>query len=74
MGVKTFERLSKTKQKILTILCAPFPSRIFHFQGPGYAFGLCALFIADTNPRGPCVSRSLEVGNTFLILCCFQSK
>ena len=38
------------------------------FQDPGYALGLCALFIADTNPREPCVSRSLEVGDTFLIL------
>ena len=36
------------------------------YQDPGYALGLCALLIADTNPREPCVSRCLEVGNTFL--------
>ena len=34
------------------------------FHGSGYAVGLCALLIADTNPREPCVSRSLEVGMT----------
>ena len=44
------------------------------FQDPGYALGLCALFIADTNPREPCVSRSFEVGNTFLILSYCKAK
>ena len=38
------------------------------FQDPGYALGLCALFIADKNPTEPCVSRSLEVGITFLVI------
>ena len=37
------------------------------FQDPGYPWGLCALFIADTNPRELCVSGSLEVGNTFQV-------
>ena len=44
------------------------------FQDPGYALGLCALFIADANPREPCVSRSLEIGNTFLILSYSEAK
>ena len=44
------------------------------FQDPGYALGLCALFIVDTNPREPCVSRSLEVGIKFLILSYSQAK
>ena len=50
---------------MLTTFCAPFPDRIFHF---GHALGLCALFIVDTDPRESCVSHSLEVGITFLIL------
>ena len=44
------------------------------FQDPGYALGLCALFIADTNTREPCFSRSLEVEITFLILSYSKAK
>ena len=44
------------------------------FEDPGYALGLCALFVADTKPREPCVSRSLEVGITFLILSYSKAK
>ena len=47
---------------------------VLSFQDPGYALGLCARFIADTNPREPCVSRRLEVGITFLILSCSKAK
>ena len=47
---------------------------IAYLISPGYTFGLCALFIADTNPREPCVFRSLEVGNTFLILSYSKTK
>ena len=54
-------------------LCSFSQSNI-SFQDPGYALGLCALFIVDTNPRGSCVSRSLEVGNTFLILSYYKAK
>ena len=43
------------------------------FQDPSFAFGLCALFIADANPRA-CISRSLEVGNTFLMLVLKQNN
>ena len=39
-----------------------------------FRLGLCALFIADTNPREPCVSCSLEVGITFLILSYSKAK
>ena len=46
----------------------------FSVQGLGYALGLCALFIAYKNPRDPYVSLSLEVGNIFLILGCFEEK
>ena len=53
-------------RKMFTTFCAPFLNRIF--QDPGDPLGLCALFIADTNSREPCVSRSLKVGNIFLIL------
>ena len=40
----------------------------------GYALYLCVLFIADTNPREPCVSSSLKVGVTFLILSYSKAK
>ena len=36
--------------------------------------GCTALFIAHTNPREPCVSLSLKVGNTFLILSFSKAK
>ena len=32
------------------------------------------MFIADTNPREPCVARSLEVGITFLFLSYSKAK
>ena len=35
---------------------------------------LCVLFIADTNTKKPCVSCSLEVGTTFLILSYSKGK
>ena len=59
--------------KIFTTFCVPFPNRISGFKVLAMP-GLCALFIAYTNPRGPCVSRSLEAGNTFLILSYSKAK
>ena len=53
---------------MFTTFCASFPNKHISFQDPGYALGQGVLFIADTNPRESCVSRNLEVGNTFLIL------
>ena len=60
--------------KIFATFCASFSNRknfliefSISFQDSGYALCLCAVLIADINPRGPCVPRSLEVGNTFLI-------
>ena len=44
------------------------------FQDFGYFLVPCALFIADSNPWEPCVSRSLETGITFLILSYFKAK
>ena len=73
-----FEELPKVNvcsaHKIFTTFCTLFPNRISHFQDPGYALGLCALFIPDTNAKEPCVSRSLEVGNIFLILSYSKAK
>ena len=58
--------------KMFATFCASFPN--ISFQDPGYALPLCTLFTADTNPREPCVSRSLEVGITFLILSYSKAK
>ena len=38
------------------------------------ALGLCALLIVDMNLRERCISRSLEIGNTFLILSYSKAK
>ena len=46
----------------------------FRFLDPGYALSICALFNAYTNPKRACVSLSLEVGNTFLMLSYFETK
>ena len=35
---------------------------------------LCALFIVNTNPRKPCVSRSLKIGIAFLIFSYSKAK
>ena len=40
-------------------------SKYFSFQGPAYALGLCAVFIADTNSKEPCISRSLKYATHF---------
>ena len=55
-------------------ILGPFPNKTSLFQDSGYALGPCALFIADTNPREPCVSCSSRVVNTFLISSYFQAK
>ena len=55
------------------LLCS-FSLENFSYQGPGYVLGLCAMFIADTNQREPCVSRSLEEGIIFLVFSYFQAK
>ena len=60
-----------------TFMCFPHIrcSRLFVLlSDSGYALGLSALFISDTSPREPCVSRSLEVGITFLILSYSEVK
>ena len=49
-------------------------ARIKWVKDSGYALDLCALFIAYTNPREPCVSRCLEVENTFLIFSYSKEK
>ena len=54
--------------KIFTTLCTVFPNKISHFKILAMPLDIYALFIADTNPREPCVSHSLEIRNTFLIL------
>ena len=59
--------------RCLRLLCS-FSKENISFQDPGYALLLCALFIADTNPREPCVSCSLEVGIAFLILGYSKAK
>ena len=59
---------------MFTTFCAQFSQQNISFQDPGYALGLYALFIADTNPGKPCVSRSLGIGNTFLILGYSKAK
>ena len=60
--------------KVFTTWCVPFANRILDFQGPGYALGLCTLFITYVNRREPCFSLNLEVGNTFVILRNFEAK
>ena len=59
--------------KIFTTFCAPFSNRISCFQVLAM-LGLCALFTADRSPKEPCISRSLEVRNTFLILSYSKAK
>ena len=48
-----YEELSNvyvfSAHKMFTTLCAPFSKWNISFQDPGYALGLCALFIADRN-------------------------
>ena len=51
-----------------------FSSYNFSLHSPDYAFGLCALFIAYINTRGPCVSLSLEVGNRVVTLSYSEAK
>ena len=64
--------------EIFTTFCVLFPNRISYFKILAvlsvYVIVLCVLLIADTNLRVPCVFRSLEVGNTFLIFSYFQAK
>ena len=61
------------EHKLFTTFCAPF-SIEYLIQDLGFALGLWAMFIADMNPRKPCVFRSLEVGNTFLISSYSKAK
>ena len=60
--------------KIFTTFCVSFYDRIFYFKILGYVLGLCALFIADPNPRESCVFHNLEVGIIFLILSYSKAK
>ena len=72
--VKSYQTFMCLLDKKFSGLFCSFSYQNFSFQDPGYAFGLCSLFIDDKNPRGSCVSCSLEVGDIFLILRYLQSK
>ena len=54
---------------VLIAVTVPGASRAKKITLDHAALDICALFIADTNPRR--VSRSLEVGNTFMIASYF---
>ena len=56
------------------LFCAPFFNKISLFKDLAMPIGQLVLFIADTNPRQSCLSCSLKIGNTFLILSYLQSK
>ena len=62
-----------SSHKAFTTFCAPFLNRISHFKIL-YGLGLCAQHIADTNPREPCISRSVERENTFLLCSYSEAK
>ena len=67
--------MTAAKFPVAKIPEASFPTaNLFTANFPRTALGLRAVFIADTNPREPCVSCSLEVGSTFLILSYSKAK